>query len=303
MTPKQTTLSLLLVASLCATVPVAQELSPRAYWPAPTGTKVLVTGYTYAEGDVYFDPSVPLNGVDSQVNVALLAYMQTLNLWGRSSNILLELPYSWGTTTGLLDETPSEKDFAGFANMGITMMINLVGAPAMTREDFQAFRTEPEPIIGASLKIVPPTGRYDSDQLINVGKNRWAARAQLGTIWPIWPTWLVELDAGVWYFGDDDEFIVGKQEQEPVYSIKANLIKRFSPGFWASLDFTYFEGGRQTIDGNRLSDTQSNSKLGATLVIPFGGRHAIKLGYANGTKTRFGDDFDQWLVAYQVVLP
>ena len=45
------------------------------------------------------------------------------------------------------------------------------------------------------------------------------------------------------------------------------------------------------------------SKVGGTLVIPFGGRHAIKLGYASSTKKKYGSDFDQWLITYQVVLP
>lgn len=296
-------ISLLLVASLWGLESVAQELSPRTYWPAPTGTRVLVAGYSYAEGAVIFDPSTPLYSVDSKINAGLVAYLQTLDLWGRSSNIVVELPYAWGETKGLVGETPADKDFSGFADVGVTMTVNLVGAPAMTAQDFLAFRADPKPILGTSLKIVPPSGRYDPDGLVNTGSNRWAARAQLGSVLPIWPSWLLEMNAGVWYFGDNDEFLAGELEQDPIYSAKANLIKRFRPGFWASLDFTYFQGGRQTLDGNRLEDVQSNTKLGVTLVIPFGGRHAIKLGYADGTKTRFGEDFDQWLVAYQVLLP
>ena len=61
----------------------AQELTPRLYWPAPKGTKVLVAGYSHASGGVYFDRSVPLYGVDSRINVGILAYLHTLDLWGR----------------------------------------------------------------------------------------------------------------------------------------------------------------------------------------------------------------------------
>ena len=45
-----------------------------------------------------------------------------------------------------------------------------------------------------------------------------------------------------------------------------------------------------------------NLKLGGTLVVPIHGRHAIKIGYANGVVTRYGNDFDQLLVSYQVAL-
>ena len=282
---------------------IAQELTPRTYWPTPVGTKVLVTGYSYAEGDVLFDASTPLYAVDSQVNVGLLAYLQALDLWGRTSTIMVELPYSWGSTKGLVVDLPVSSDFSGVGDVGVTVTVNLMGAEAMTVEDFQAFRADPRPLLGASLKVVAPTGDYNNDALINVGQNRWATRAQLGAALPFASSWLFEFGAGVWLYADNDDFVVGKLEQEPIYSGRANLVKRFSPGLWASLDFTYFKGGRQSLDGRRLEDTQNNVKVGGTLVIPFGGRHAIKLGYASSTKTKYGSDFDQWLITYQVVLP
>lgn len=290
------------VISLWAANCYAQELTPRAYWPAPRGTKVLVTGYSYSDGAVLFAPSVPLYDVDTRLNVGVLAYLQTVNLWGRSSNILVELPYSWGTTSGSVVDIPAKRDFAGFADIGFTMTVNLLGAPTMTREDFLKLRADPPAILGASLKVIVPTGYYESDRLINIGTNRWALRAQLGSILPIRPTWLLELTAGTWFFGDDEDFLPGKREQDPIFAAQANVIKRIRPGLWASLDFTYFRGGRQMIGGNRLDDLQQNTKIGGTLVLPFRGRHAIKVGYAKGVVTKFGSDFDQFLLSYQQVL-
>jgi hypothetical protein len=279
----------------------AQELTPRLYWPAPKGTKVLVTGYSYLDGDVLVDRSLPISGVDSRINSGVLAYMQTLGLWGRSTNLLVELPYTWGKTKGLLFGTPAQRDFAGVGDLGVTMTVNLLGAPSMSREDFLKLRANPHPILGASLKVLVPTGNYDEDRLINVGANRWATRAQLGAILPLRPSWLLELSASVWFFGDDDEFITGKREQAPIYAAQVHVIKRFRPGFWASLDLSAFRGGRQTIEGNRLDDAQRNRKIGGTLVVPFLQRHAIKFGYATGTVTRYGNDFDQFLLSYSVV--
>jgi hypothetical protein len=287
--------------SLIAHVTRAQELTPRAYWPSPKGTKVLVSGYSYTSGNELFDPSIPLYGVESKINTGILAYMQTFGLWGKTTNVIVELPYSWGTTEGLIGDIPAEGDFSGIGDLKVTMSINLFGAPSMTLSDFQRLRANPRPILGASLKVVVPTGYYKKDRLINVGANRWAVKPELGFMVPITPTWLMELAAGAWFFGDDEDFLPGKREQDPVFSGKFNLIKRIRPGFWASLDFTYFTGGRQTIGGNQLNDVQQNAKIGGTLVIPFRGRHAIKLGYANGILTEFGSDFNQFLVSYQFI--
>ena len=71
---------------------LAQELAPRAYWPAPKGTNVLVVGYQYSGGDVLTDPTLPITGVDSKINFAQLSYHRTLSLFARTANIQLNLP-------------------------------------------------------------------------------------------------------------------------------------------------------------------------------------------------------------------
>jgi hypothetical protein len=121
-------------------------------------------------------------------------------------------------------------------------------------------------------------------------------------MYPLTRKLLLELESGVWFFGDDDDFLVGTKEQEPIFTFETHLIRRFSPGFWVSLDWTYYRGGRQTIGGEQLSDVQSNSRLGGTLVKPLSRRQIIKLGYATGLRARFGTDFDQFLLSYQVLL-
>jgi len=280
----------------------AQELSPRSYWPAPQGTKVLVFGYSYSSGDVLMDPSLPVYGMDSTISTGLLAYFHTFSLWGRTTNVVLELPYSWGTTKGLLFDLPARRDFSGFADLGVTLSVNLLGAPSMTPADFQELRANPHPIVGVSLKVLAPTGRYDEDRLINVGANRWATKPELGFLIPLTSRWLLELEGGAWFFGEDDDFLTGKRVQEPIVGIEIHLVRRFRPGFWASVEANFFRGGRQTIGGNELIDLQRNSRIGITVAVPFRGRHAIKVGYSRGVVTEFGTHFRQFLVTYQLVL-
>ena len=288
--------------SLWVAESTAQELTPRLFWPTPKGTRVLVSGYSYTSGDVFLDLSLPVEDSESQINTGILAYAQTLDLWGRTSNFLINMPYAWGTAKGLFLGDPIKQDFSGFGDLSMTLNVNLRGAPTMTVEDFLAFRANPSPIIGASLKVVMPTGHYNPDKVVNVGANRWAARLKLGTVIILKPKWLMEISASTWLFGDDDDFFFGKKEQDPVFALETNLIKRIRPGLWASLDVTYYRGGNQTIDGNLLENKLHNLKLGGTLVVPIHKRHLIKFGYANGVVTRYGNDFDQFLLTYQVAL-
>lgn len=291
-----------LALALWSVASSAQELTPRAYWPAPRGTQVGVIGYAYTDGNITFDPSIPISEAETQVNGALLAYLRTFSLFGRSSNILVKLPYAWGKTEGLIGTEPASRKFSNFADLSVTVAVNLVGAPSMTVEEFQTFRADPHPILGMSIEVIAPTGDYSGTRLINTGANRWAIKPEFGFMYPLTDKLLLELEAGMWFFGDDDDFVVGKKEQENIVTFETHLIRRFSPGFWISLDYTYYNGGRQTIGGDELSDNQSNSRLGGTLVKPLSRRQVIKLGYATGVRTRFGTDFDQFLLSYQILL-
>ena len=145
---------------LSAVTAAAQELSPRAYWPAPKGTKLAVAGYAYSFGDVLTDPSLPITGVDSRIHSVALAYLQTISLWGRTANFVVELPYVRGTTEGTLESVPGRREFSGIGDLGITLSVNLRSAPSMNPADFQRLRENPHPIFGASAKILVPTGHY-----------------------------------------------------------------------------------------------------------------------------------------------
>jgi len=294
-------LALILVVGLASFIQ-PQELTPRAYWPAPKGTMVAVFGYVYSSGDVLMDPSIPLYGVDSKIHTGIVAYLQTLSLWGRTANLVVELPYSWGTTKGRLFDTPARRDFQGFNDPGITLSVNLLGAPSMTPKDFLGLRANPRPILGASIKVLAPIGRYEKGRLINVGTHRWSFKPELGYIIPLAKKWLLELDLGAWFFTADNDFIVGKREQSPIIALQTHLVRRFKAGFWASLDVNYFTGGKQTIGGSELIDWQHNSRIGGTVVVPFLKRHAIKVGYSFGAYTKFGNDFNQFQLSYQVRL-
>jgi hypothetical protein len=266
------------------------------------GTRLAVFGYSYSTGEVLMDRSLPVEGVDSSINMGFFAYMQTFGLWGRTSNLVVELPYSWGTTKGLLFENPVRRDFSGFGDLGISLAVNLIGAPSMTVAEFQELRADPPPILGASIKVIAPTGHYESDRLVNVGTNRWAVRPELGYVMPLTRKLLLELEAGAWFFGDDNDFVMGKREQSPIFAAEVHLVRRFRPGFWASLEANYFEGGRQTIGGNQLGDPQQNMRFGGTIVVPFSQGQAIKVGYSTAVLTKHGNDFDQFLVSYTVLL-
>ncbi len=129
-----------LVAALVAQNASAQDLTPRTYWPAPNGTKLLIFGYAYQSGDVVTDPSIPITGVDSTIDSSVLAYQQTINLFGRTGKFQFELPYVDGTTTGMVSREPGRRDVSGFGDFAATLSINILGSESMSPAEFQQLR-------------------------------------------------------------------------------------------------------------------------------------------------------------------
>lgn len=280
----------------------AQDLSPRKFWPSPKGTTVGVIGYSYSYGDILMDPTIPMFNVDSKISTGFLACMYNFSLFDRTTNILFELPYSWGTTKGLLIKDPAMKYLHGFNDLGVTLAINLLGARSMSPKEFQELRDNPRPIIGTSIKIIFPTGKYSRNDLINMGSNRWTFIFELGSLIPLWRKWMIEFELGAWFFTVDNEYLMGKRQQKPVFKGEVNIVRRFKPGFWMSLDANFFTGGKQTIGEDELIDLQRNSKIGVTIMVPFLKRHSIKAGYSNSIITEYGNDFNRFLFTYQVLL-
>jgi len=291
---------ILVMLGLWAADASAQELVPRAYWPAPKGTNALVLGYQYTTGDVVTDATLPIRGVYSRISYAQVTYQRTLDLFDRTANLQINLPYTWGTTNGTYQGDPVRRELSAMSDMRIQLSVNLRGAPSMSPAEFQTMRANPRTIVGASIAVQPPTGAYESDRLLNTGTNRWSVKPALGVIWPVRPRWLLEFDAGVWFFGDNDDFLGATREQEPIYSAEFHVVKRIRPGFWASLDLNHYRGGQTEIDGERRADSQINSRAGATLVFPFRGSQAIRVSYSTGIETRSGGDYDSYMLSYLV---
>ncbi len=276
-----------------------QELTPRAYWPTPKGTRVITVGALHTSGDIVPDPSLPVTGFDSNINSLFLGYRHTLDLWGRTANLVLELPYSDGTTRAGLENAPSlDRAYQGIGDIAATLSVNVVGAPSLSREDFRDLILNPRPLLGVSLKLVTPTGRYDQDRLINVGANRWALKAEVGYIKSISRGWLFELDAGVWVFGDNDDFLGQTREQKPISSLQAHLIHEINADFWVALNMNAYSGGRSKVGDRRLDDLQRDSRIGFTMAFPLARGHIIRASYMHGSLNDSDESFDTYQFSY-----
>ncbi len=121
---------------------IAQSLEPRAYSNAPVGMNFLIMGYSYQEGDVLLDPSLPLKDVSAEAHVALLAYARVLDVWGKTGKIDIVVPYAWLSARGNLNEQDRTRYVSGLTDPALRFSVNLYGAPALSLEEFKNYRQE-----------------------------------------------------------------------------------------------------------------------------------------------------------------
>ena len=79
----------------------APELEPRAYSNTPVGLNFLVAGYSYAEGEIAFDPTLPIADARYRNNAEVIAYSHAMDVWGDSAKFDVTLPYSRFSTHAL----------------------------------------------------------------------------------------------------------------------------------------------------------------------------------------------------------
>lgn len=293
--------------SVCLAVDVspAQDLAPRAYVITPIHSNAITLTYSFFDGSVFFEGTVPITGATARVHVVIFNYSHSLKLLGRTANFTASLPYGVGNFRGTVVGAETLAYRSGLLPASFRFSVNLLGGRAMNVTEFLNWRQKT--ILGISLRLVPQTGQYDPTKLINFGANRWAFKPELGFS-RRWEHWILDAYGGTWLYTTNHEFFsqnqfspgTNAQTQSPIGSFEGHLSYDFRPRLWISLDGNYWFGGTTSVNGvENFSTLQKNSRVGATASIPISNHHSIKFGYSNGAYIRYGGNFQNISVAWQ----
>ena len=129
---------------------------------------------------------------------------------------------------------------ATFSLRSIRFSVNLMGGPAMQPQQFAKWKQRV--MLGASLRVLAPTGQYDPTKLSNWGTNRWALKPEFGYS-QRWGSWILDGYAGVWFYTANPAFydipVPQPQTEQPIGALEGHLSYDFKKGkgrMWASLD-------------------------------------------------------------------
>ncbi len=280
----------------------AQDLSPRAYIITPVHANAVNLTYSYFDGGLNFNGTIPITGATGTYSVPVLGYYHSFSFFGRSANVAASLPYAVGTFQGAVLGTQQQVYRSGLLDSGYRLSVNLKGGPAMHAKEFVKWRQKV--LLGASLRVVAPTGQYDSHKLINWGINRWAFKPEFGYS-QRWEHWMLDGYAGVWFYTPNNAAYTGatpgQQIQTPVGSFEGHLSRDFGQRrFWASLDGNFWFGGIASLNGvQNLATKQTSSRIGGTFAYPINRHQSFKLNYSVGSYVRFGGNYQSISVGWQ----
>ena len=281
---------------------LAQDLAPRAYIITPVHANAVTLTWAFYDGGLNFNGVVPIKGATGTFSVSSFTYTHAFDFFGRSANISAGLPYGVGNFQGELQSTEHDVYRSGLLDLQARLSVNLMGGPAMEPQQYGKWKQKK--LLGASLKVISPTGQYRPTLLINWGINRWAFKPEVGYS-QRWGHWVLDGYAGGWFFARNNAFFdlprPQPQSQAPIGSFEGHLSYSFkNPMKWASLDGNFWFGGTDTLNGIPNPETrQTASRIGVTFALPITRHQTLKFSYSSGTYVRFGGNYNNVSAAWQ----
>src|ERR1700745_1254968 len=181
----------------------AQDLAPRAYLIPPLHSNAINLTYSFYHGGLDFNGVLPITGATGTYSVPIFSLYHSFSIFGRSANIAGWLPYGVGTFQGSVLGTNKQT-----YRRSVRFRISLFGQPeGWPRDAHLAVReVEADGGVGASLKVIAPTGQYDPTKLINWGINRWAFKPEFGYSQRFSEKWVLDGYAGAVFLTRNQEF-------------------------------------------------------------------------------------------------
>ncbi len=288
----------LVLLGLAAAAGHAQDLAPRAYLVTPIGSNAVTLSWSFFDGSVFTDPTVPIEDFKVRFHSEIFSYTHSFALFGRSANVTGSLPYAVGNFQGTVAGAENRIYRSGLADARVRLSVNILGGPAMSLKEFRNWRAKT--VIGASVTVLAPIGQYDPARLINPGLHRWALKPDLG--WSRrWGRWTLDIYGGVWFFTVNQQYYPGAcvRAQAPIGSGEMHLSYDLKPRFWLSLDGNFWTAGRTSINGTDKPDYQRNSRIGATAAIPLNRHQSVKVSYSRGAYISIGGNYQNISAAWQ----
>ena len=264
--------------------PLAAQVPARFYWKNLSGVNAVPLIYNSMTGNTNpFDPAHLVSpGADIEANLAIAGYGRTFTLFDRAAMLAVLLPM--GNLSG--EVTAAGQTVAqtarGFGDPTFEFDINLIGPKAQSNLA-DPLRYQPGFSLDLIVDLAVPIGEYDDSRALNLSQNRWYGRVGAPIVWQLGP-WVpgrrttLEFLPAVWLFGTNDDYVGQTLETDPIFQLDAHLTRDFTRRLWGSLDGSWYQGGKATLDGVE-GEALDNLAFGLTFGYQINDDLALTVGY------------------------
>jgi len=253
---------------------LAAESGARAYNNLPVGLNILQL--------LYFQSESRSDSLRLRAHAGVVRYYRTFELFGQAALIGGFLPY----VRQKLDVPVFglHKQVTGISDPTLVIGMDFIGAPALTREQFKDYKQGT--VVGGSLQITAPLGRYNSSKSLNPGSNRWVFEPELSFSQTV-GDWEFELFGNYHFFSSNKSYLGDlTREQNGRWGADAHLSYTIMRGMWLSVDYLRRWGGETRINGVLQGDKVRDSSIGVTAQMAFSNATALQFTYRDDVTTR-----------------
>ena len=289
----------------------AQQYGPRQWWLAPRGLNVLLGTGIYSEGNLTLDDGIVYPDFTIKTSVFFPSYVRFTEIAGQNAQFSIGVPFVWADAELDTGRRKFRQSESGPGDLYLHLAVGLVNTPSLEGAEYVKYMTESNPnvLMYGLAAVMPPTGKYSSNKVVNIGTNRWTFRAGLPTTIRLSRDWqpgrtttlellpsvdfytannsppLSSVEVPIGRFGTtirlgDTRFVPDQTSQAPMYSLEAHLTHDLNDWLWVSLDSLSQIGGETFNDGKAQGNQQSWTALGGTIgTVPWqGGRLTVSGG-------------------------
>lgn len=244
------------------------EMIPLDYEAPDVGTN-LATLYLYDKtytGPYYQGSNAPSGHIDAYISALQLT--TTVDVSGYTVCPFVVLPYASAISTkGEMSDT------VGHSSTGMGDVS--VGATGWIINDRNANR-----YLSATLLAFFPTGRYEPNQLLNIGENRYKGTLTIAYVDKIAERWFIELAPEYGLYGKNNNFMGQTYKQSPTYAFNSNLRYNYSDQLALYGGYQKSWGGESILDGANQHDPITTEHIAAGIYYYTLGGTQILLRYA-----------------------
>jgi hypothetical protein len=244
----------------------AQFTNARTYDNTPVGVNQLELGYSYAHSNASIDTSLIVVGAEFNLNQGTIDYTRDFSFFRRLAWVEASVPFAGldGSVTG----STIHGSVIGAGDSSYELGTLLKGGSALSVAQFANYK--PTTTVGMSLTITAPTGLYHSDNILNLGSDRWSFKPEIAVSHPFGPEqkWEFDVYANAYFYTDNTSYHrVEILRQQALPGLEGHLSYSLTSRLWASLDTRYSFRGATSVNGINQNNAQQNFILGCEMNV------------------------------------